>query len=389
SFALVGDRPSQIISALFQLELARTDLRELPDEKREAEVRRLTTQEATHSFDLGHGPLVRASLFQLKEQEHVLLLNMHHLISDGWSVEVLLRELAVLYPAYVQGQPSPLPDLSIQYADFAIWQRQWLETGVLESQLTYWKTQLEHAPALLQLPTDHPRPAPQTFRGSAKPFHLSPSLTQSLKTLSLQQGCTLFMTLLAAFQVLLLRYTGQEDIVVGTPIAGRGHRQVEDLIGFFVNTLVLRTSLSGNPSFRDLLNRVREVALDAYAYQDVPFEQLVEALQPIRDLSHNPLFQVFFVLQNTSRETMDIPGLSISSFVIERTTTQFDLTLDLTETADGLEGCLEYNTDLFEAATITRMADHLQTLLTSISNNSDQPISRLALLSESERYQQL
>jgi amino acid adenylation domain-containing protein len=389
SFTIVDGHPVQVIASTLQLKLAQIDLRGSFAEEQGAEVSGLIAREIAVPFDLRRGPLLRASLFQLEKQEHVLLLSMHHLISDGWSVGVFLYELAVLYQAYVQGKPSPLPDLSLQYADFAIWQRQRLETGMLDSQLVYWKKQLEGIPALLQLPTDHPRPTLQTFRGAAVSIHLPYLVTATLKTLAQQQEVTLFMTLLAAFQVLLFRYTGQEDIVVGTPIAGRTHRQTEELIGFFVNTLVLRTNLSGNPSFRDLLKRIREVALDAYAHQDVPFERLVEELQPKRDLSHNPLFQVLFVLQDASAEILDISELYVRSFPVEKATVQFDLTLELMETSEGVRGWLEYNTDLFEAATITRMADHLQTLLENIGQTPDLPIGELPLLTESKRRQLL
>ncbi len=389
SFLVVDGHPVQMIVPTLHLDLQRIDLSCLSKEEQRTEISQLMSQEAEQPFDVSRGPLVRARLLQLAQQEHVLLFCMHHLVADGWSIGVLLRELIALYHAYSQRLPSPLPELSIQYADFALWQRERLVAGILEKQLAYWRKQLADAPTLLQLPTDHPRPAIQTFHGATVSFTLSPQLTQALKTLSQQQGVTLFMTLLAAFQVLLFRYTGQEDIVIGTPIAGRTHRQTEDLIGFFVNTLVLRTDLSGNPSFRSLLKRVREVALDAYAHQDVPFERLVEELQPARDLSHNPLFQILFVLQNAPLRIAELPDLKVDPLRIARKTVQFDLTLDLTETPQGLEGCFEYRTDLFEAATMQRMGAHLHMLFESMCHNPDCEIGKIAFMSTNERRQLL
>ncbi|HET8841782.1 MAG TPA: amino acid adenylation domain-containing protein, partial [Ktedonobacteraceae bacterium] len=389
SFALVDGQPVQVIAAELQLPVRRIDLRILSEEERRREAHRLVSEEARYPFDPGQSPLLRASLLQLEEQEHIFLLSIHHLIFDGWSEGILIREMATLYEAYSQRQPGPLPELPIQYADFAIWQRQWSEEEVFAPQIAYWKKRLEGVPTVLQLPTDYPRPAIQSFRGAVVPFSLPYVRTQALKTLSQQQGVTLFMVLLSAFQVLLFRYSGQGDITVGTPIAGRNNRQIEELIGFFVNTLVLRTDLSGNPSFCELLQRVRETALEAYAHQDVPFERLVEELQPARDLSHNPFFQVLFALQNASPETGDFPEARVRSLKVDRTTAQFDLTLDLTETAEGLDGWLEYSTDLFEAATISRMVQQLQTLLDSINENPNQLLSELPFLSEAERHQLL
>ncbi len=378
SFALVGNRPAQIIAPDHQLEFARTDLQEICGDEREHYVHRLMNQEARYVFDLRQSPLIHVHLLRMAEQEHILLLNMHHLVSDGWSVGVLWHELTVLYHAFLHSQPSPLPPLAIQYADFARWQHERLAAGFLQPQLAYWKHQLIGAPTLLQLPTDHPRPTRQTFHGASVPVCVSAPLTDALKHLGQQQGVTLFMILLAAFQVLLSGYSGQQDLMVGTPIAGRTQRQTEDLIGFFVNTLVLRTDLSGDPRFSELLSRVRDVALEAYAHQEAPFERIVEEVLPRRDLSHNPLFQVMFALQNAPLKAADLPGLQVQPLVIESTIAQFDLTLDLSETPQGLVGCLEYNTDLFEAATITRMAGYLQALLATISNDPDQPISMLA-----------
>ena len=267
-----------------------------------------------------------------------------------------------LYGALVDGQPSPLAELPIQYADFAVWQREWLQGEVLESQLSYWKKQLEGTPAVLNLPTDHPRPAVQSHRGARQSIELSKELTEGLKALSRKEGVTLFMTLLAAFQTLLYRYTGQDDIVIGSPIANRNRAEIEGLIGSFVNTLVLRSNFSDNPTFKELLAGVREMTLGAYAHQDLPFEKLVEELQPERSLSHSPLFQVMFVLQNTPSASLTFEGLSTSPVRIEAETAKFDLTLSMHEEAEGFKGALEYSADLFEAGTITRIAGHFHTL---------------------------
>ncbi len=321
--------------------------------------------------------------------EHVLLVCMHHVVSDGWSMGVFVQELVVLYNAYSQGQPLPLAPLPIQYADFAIWQRQWLQGEVLESQLSYWQQQLKDAPALLSLPTDRPRPAVQTYHGTHQEFALSLELTSQLTKLSQEQGVTLFMTLLAAFDTLLYRYTGTEDILVGSPIANRDRSEIEGLIGFFVNTLVMRTNLVGNPSFSELLGRVREMAMEAYTHQDLPFEMLVEALQPERDLSHTPLFQIMFVLQNAPTSELELTGLTASLLPIKGTTSRFDLTLSMENTATGLVGWWEYNTDLFDASTIERMTGHFVTLLEGIIANAQQQISQFPLLTEVEQQQLL
>ncbi|WP_414574316.1 condensation domain-containing protein, partial [Nostoc sp. CCY 9925] len=294
--------------------------------EREAETMRLASEEAQRPFDLSQGPLLRATLLRLDEKENVLLLTMHHIVSDGWSTGVLVREIAVLYEAFSAGKLSPLPELPIQYTDFAYWQRQWLQGEVLETQLAYWKQQLAGAPQVLELPTDYNRPAVQTFQGASEPLVLPKALSEGLKTLSQQEGVTLFMTLLAAFKVLLHRYTKQDDIMVGTPIANRNRTETEGLIGFFVNTLVIRTELSDNPSFQKFLTQVREVALGAYAHQDLPFEKLVEELQPERNLSHTPLFQVMFVLQNAPIPPLKLSGLSLSPLKLNTTTAKFDLT---------------------------------------------------------------
>ena len=388
TFATVDGEPVQVIAPAKPLSLVSLDLRALPEDEREAEALRLATEEAQRPFDLAQGPLLRATLLRLGEEEHIALLTMHHIASDGWSMGVLIREVAALYQAFSTGEPSPLPELPIQYADFAVWQRQWLQGEVLEAQLAYWKQQLADIP-VLELPTDRPRPAIQTSRGAHQSLELSQTLTEALKALSRQEGVTLYMTLLAVFKALLHRYTGQDDIVVGSPIANRNRTEIEGLIGFFVNTLVLRTDLSGDPSFRELLGRVREVALGAYAHQDLPFEKLVEELQPERDMSHTPLFQVMFVFQNTPMEVLELPDLTLSPLEIETRIAQFDLALFMEDIEQGLIEVLEYNTDLFDAATIARLLGHFQALLESIVANPDQRLSDLPLLTEAERRQLL
>jgi amino acid adenylation domain-containing protein len=389
SFKTVEGQPVQVISPSILLSLPVIDLSELPEAYRETEIKQLQIAEAQQPFTLDTSPLLRVKLLRLGEEEHVALFTMHHIASDGWSMGMLMREVAALYQAFCNGQLSPLPELPIQYADFAAWQRQWLQGEVLESQLSYWRQQLDGAPAVLELPTDYTRPAVQTFRGATSSFQLSQELSVALQSLSQQEESTLFMTLLAAFKTLLFRYTGSEDIVVGSPIANRNRAEIEGLIGFFVNTLVLRTDTSDNSTFRELLRRVREVTLGAYAHQDLPFEQLVEELQPQRDLSHAPLFQVMFVLQNAPMSELELPGLTLSSLESNSGSAKFDLTLYLEETASGLRGTWEYNTDLFEAATIERMTAHLQTILEGIVANPEQHLSDLPLLTEAERQRLL
>jgi amino acid adenylation domain-containing protein len=368
--------------------LAIIDLRFLSAAEKEAETRRLATEERSRPFDLSSEPLLRVMLLQLDSSEHVLLLNLHHIICDGWSIGVLIRELGTLYTAFSNNQPSPLPELPIQYADFADWQREWLQGEVLETQLAYWKQQLDNLP-LLNLPTDRPRKATPTYRGATQFLELPKNLSEKLEALSQRQGVTLFMTLLAAFQTLLYRYTQQSDIVVGSAIANRNRYEIEGLIGFFVNSLVLRTNLSGNPTFLELLARVREVALGAYAHQDLPFEKLVEELHPERNLSHHPLFQVAFSLQNTPIEALELPGLTLSQRDFDTPSAKFDLEFHMWQSLDGLRGQVIYSTDLFDDTTITRMLGHFQTLLESIVANPEQHLCELPLLTESDRHQLL
>jgi amino acid adenylation domain-containing protein len=391
NFVTVDGRPVQVIAPAgaeaFTIQVI--DLSDLPEPGRAAEAQRLGAEWMRQPFDMARGPMLRFALLRLDPEEHIGLLSMHHVVSDAWSIVVLIRELAALYAAFVAGAPAVLPDLPIQYADFAAWQRGWLQGETLESQLAYWKEQMRGSPALLDLPTDRPRSPVQTFRGATHWFSLPRALSDGLAALSRQEGATLFMTLLAAFQTLLYRYSGQEDICVGTPIANRTRAELEPLIGFFVNTLVMRTDLSGDPSFRAILKRVREVALGAYAHQDLPFEMLVEAVQPERNLNHGPLFQVMFAFDNAPRGTMSLPGLTLAPIEAESGIARFDLTLLMTEEAGGLAGSVQYNTDLFDAATIERLLGHLQTLLEGIVADPKQPIAGLPLLTAAERRQLL
>ncbi|HST62575.1 MAG TPA: condensation domain-containing protein, partial [Longimicrobium sp.] len=312
----------------------------------------------------------------------------HHIVSDGWSRGVLSREFSALYAAYREGGESPLPELAVQYADYAVWQREQLEGETLDRQLAYWRERLSGAPELLELPTDRPRPGVQTYQGATVPVELSLELLEQLQALGRSEGATLYMTLLSAFEVLLSKYGGGEDIVVGSPIAGRPRREVEELIGFFVNTLVLRADLSGDPSFRETLRRVREGTLGAYEHQEVPFEKLVAELQPERSLSHSPLFQVSFTVQTAgSGGGSPLPGLSVSGVDAAMEIAKFDLSLTLVATPRGLWGGLNYNTDLFERDTIERMLGHLARVLEQVAADADVRLSHLALAGPEERGQ--
>jgi amino acid adenylation domain-containing protein/non-ribosomal peptide synthase protein (TIGR01720 family) len=387
TFPAVEGIAVQAIAAAQPLTLSSADLSKLPTTEREEIVERLVSAEAQQPFSLTEGPLLRVELRQLAEEEHVLILTIHHIVSDAWSMEVFERELSEVYKAFSNGQPSPLPELPIQYADYAVWQRHWLEGESLQLQLSYWKQHLAGAPEVLQLPTDHPRPAIQTFRGRTQSFVFPQHVCEALKQLSQRGGSTLFMILLATFKALLHRYTGQDSIVVGTPIAGRNRSETESLMGFFVNTLPLHTDLSGNPSMRELLERVRETALGAYAHQDLPFERLVEELQPERNLNRNPLFQVVFVFDNASPVVLDLPGLTIDRLETKSETAKFDLTLFMLKSEQELSGRFEYNSDLFDEGTIARMAGHLQNLLTGILAHPDQSLASLPLLTPDEQQE--
>ncbi|WP_316203134.1 MULTISPECIES: condensation domain-containing protein, partial [unclassified Bradyrhizobium] len=384
-FAVVEGRPVQVIDPPGRFALQVEDLSELGGTEQASRLRARVGALARGRFELERGPLFRAHLLRLSGEEHVAVVVMHHIVSDGWSMGVLTREVGALYAAFVEDKPSPLPKLAVQYADYGLWQRGWLQGEALDRQVAYWKERLSGAPAALELPTDRPRPAVQSYHGASYSFTLPTGLTASLHELARREGATLFMVLLGAYQLLLSRYSGQDDIVVGSPIAGRTHRELEGLIGFFVNTLALRTDLGGQPSFRELLGRVRETALGAYAHQDVPFEKLVVELNPVRDLSRQPLFQVLFALQNMPAETLELPGLALRRGDGEQATAKFDLSLYVHEREGRLEGRFEYATDLFEAATIERLSGHFGTLLEGIVAAPDARIGELALLSEAER----
>ncbi|HEY0022714.1 MAG TPA: amino acid adenylation domain-containing protein [Longimicrobium sp.] len=387
-FTEADGSPVQVIAPFAGFALPVEDLSGLSEADREAAARRRVGEEAARPFDLSAGPLFRAGLLRLGSEDHVLLVSMHHIVSDGWSLGILLREMSALYAAYREGRESPLPELAVQYADFAAWQHEQLAGGVLERQLAYWRERLAGAPELLELPTDHPRPAVQTYRGATVPVELSPELLERLQALGRSEGATLYMTLLSAFQVLLSKYSGSTDVVVGSSIAGRTRKEVEELIGFFVNSLVLRTDLSGDPTFRETLRRVREVTLGAFANQEVPFEKLVAELQPERSLSHSPLFQVIFELQKAAGgQGGGLPGLNMQAAGAENASAQFDLSLELAATPQGLRGGLNYSTDLLERATAERMIGHLARVLEQVAADPDVRLSRLALAGVEERAQ--
>jgi amino acid adenylation domain-containing protein len=388
TFSDSAGAPQQVIAPEVKLTLPVFDLGSLPASEREAEASRRAAEEAQRPFDLSIGPLMRARLVRLAEHQHILLLTMHHIISDGWSMRVLVKEVAALYEAFAADKPSPLPQPSIQYADYAAWQREWLRGALLEKQIDYWKRRLDGA-ATLELPADRPRPPVQTYAGARYDFELPEGLSRRLKALGQRTGATLFMTLMAAFQTLLHRYTGQEDICVGTPIAGRTRLDTESLIGFFVNTLVLRTTVSRTSTFQQVLARVREATLEANAHQDLPFDRLVEILQPAREMSRTPFVQVLFALQDAVLEKVQLSELKLSPVKAEKTTAKVDLTLLMEETANGLKASFEFNTDLFDAATIERMAGHFRQLLEAASNDPEARVSQLPLMTAVELHQLL
>ena len=354
---------------------------------RDRETKRILREEAERPFDLTRPPLFRVWLLRLSENEHVLLLVLHHIVSDAWSFGVLFKELAATYEAFAAGRPSPLPELPIQYADFAVWQRDWLSGEVLDRQLAFWRKRLAGASGVLELPTDRPRPARQSYRGAHRRFTFSRATNDGLNQLARSEGATLFMVSFAAFNILLARYTGEQDIIVGSPIANRSRPELESLVGFFVNTLPLRTDLSGDPTFRELLRRVREVALEAYSHQDLPFEKIVQDLRPERKLGRNPLFQVMLILQNTPRSPLKLPGLTLEPLEMDIGSTIFDITASLAEESDGLSCSIEYSRDLFDPATIGRMGNHFRILLEGIVASPETRISALPLLTETERRQ--
>ncbi len=386
SFPVEAGQPVQRIAASgdLRLELQPVDLSDAPEEAREEWVHKLVQEEAGHPFDLENGALLRCGLLRLGEREHLLLVTFHHIVSDGWSMGVLLRELGALYPAFLRGEPSPLPELRSQYADFARWQRSRLQGEVLEQLLSHWKDALAGAPTLLELPTDRPRPAVQSYRGALAGLTLAPGLPAALRELCRKAGVTPFMLLLASWAVVLGRYAGQEDVLLGSTIAGRNRREIEDLIGFFVNTLVLRTNLAGSQSFAHLLGCVRETALDAFAHQDLPFELLVEELTVERNLAHSPLIQAMLTFQNTPAAELRLADLTFSPVERQATTAKFDLGLGFRQTAEGFAGSLEYATDLFDPSTAERLLGHLTQVLTHAAASPACPLSELRFLSAAE-----
>jgi amino acid adenylation domain-containing protein len=383
TFQTIKSAPMQIVAEASSLPLPEIDLSELEVGEREPLLLKLVRQESAQAFDLTRGPLLRLKLIKLAAEEHVVLLTMHHIISDGWSMGIFVREVAALYRAYYEGRESPLPELEVQYADFALWQKSWLHGDLLALQLHYWNEQLRGA-TLLELPTDRPRPALPTYRGGRHVFNVDSQLSTQLHALSRREGATLFMTLLAAFQVLLSRYSGQADIIVGTDIANRNRHEIEPLIGFFVNQLVLRTEVKGEESFRGLLARVRELCLGAYAHQDVPFEKLVEEVQPERDLNRAPLFQVKLILQNAPGGQLELPELTLSRIGGEDPVAQFDLLLSMTESDQGLSGLWSYSSDLFDRSTIVRLTRHLVQLLSAAVTDIERPVEELPLMTTAE-----
>jgi Condensation domain len=363
------------------------DLRSLTHEERQEAVARVASEEAGAGFDLSRGPLLRMKVLKLGEEEHVLFYTTHHIVSDGWSMEVMMREVSVLYEAMSEGKESPLPELEIQYADYAYWQRHYLREEVLEERLLFWKKQLAGKLSIVDLVPDYPRPLVPSYRGAAKSILLAAGLGESLKTLSRREGVTLFMVLLAAFKTLLYRCTAQEDIIVGVPAANRNRAEIEPLIGFFVNMLPMRTDLSGNPRFNELLKRVKEAALGAYAHQDLPFEKLVEEIQPGRGMGEMPLFNITFDLQKAQREDVWLNGLKVSPVAGKHESARLELSLLVTESADELSAGWVYNTDLFKEETIVRMHGHFETLLSSIAARPDAMLDELEVLGETERAQ--
>ena len=380
TFGMVGGEPIQVIAPSLRLALRLIDLHDLRQAEREARARQWVEDEARFSFDLAQGPLIRSAVLRLGPEDHILLINMHHIVSDGWSVGVLYRELSALYVAFAEGKPSPLPELAVQYKDFAVWQREWLQGEVLENQLSYWRKQLATATGVLELPADYLRAPIQTYRGAIESRVLSTRVSEGLRVLSGNESVTLFMTLLAAFQTLLHRYAGQDDILVGTPIAGRLRVELEGLIGFFLNSLVLRTDLSGNPTFRELLARVRQITLGAYTHQDLPFEKLLEDFRPERDLSRTPLFQVYFNMMMSSTDRLQFPGVTVQSISGLEPASKFDLTFYVSERARKVHLNLVYNVDLFKPSRMAEMLRQFVHLLSQVVKNPDERIESFSLV---------
>jgi surfactin family lipopeptide synthetase A len=389
TFVVENGRPVQKIAPTLKLMLPVTEIQAAPESTQTAEIDKLALEDAQQPFDLANGPLLRAMLLRAGPTEHVLVLTMHHIISDGWSLGLFLQEMMPLYQAAVQQESAALPTLPVQYADFAHWQQKWLQSEAARQQLAYWRQQLAGEVPVLELPADHPRPSQQTFRGATQTFTLPVETLNALKTLSQQEGATVFTVLLTVFKTLLYRYTGQDDLIVGTPVATRQHPEIQRLIGYFVNPLVLRTDCSGNPTFRALLRRVRTVMTATQTHQDFPFERLVAELHPDRKAGRQPLIQVMFVSQNAPTQTWQLPDVTVTPTRIHNGTAKLDLALEIGEIPEGLNGVFEYNTDLFEAATVERMSSHFQRLVESIVADPDQHIADLPLLAETERRQLL
>ena len=389
SFGAEGGMPVQIIAPSAILALPRVDLTALGERRQMAAVQSLITGECQRSFDLNRSPLLRVTLVRLGEDDHVLVVMMHHIIGDVWSVRVLMRELATLCESFATGGTSPLPELPIQYADYAVWQQDELQGETVKRQAEYWRSQLTGMPEELAMPNDHLRPAVQSIWGAKRFLSIDQNVADALRDLGKEESASLFMVLLAAWKAFLARVTGQDDLVIGAPVANRNRSELEGMIGFFVNSLVLRTDLSGDPPFREALRRQREVVLGAFSNQEFPFERLVEMFQPERDMSRNPLFQTDFILQNTPRSAYRVTGLSFESLPVENGTAQLDMTLDLWEEEDGIGGWLEYDIDLFEASTISRIVASYLSLLEEIVADPDRPLSSFSLLSPPQRQQLL
>jgi len=386
-FETRSGRPVQVVRPWRRSVLPVIDLSALGEASRETELARLGRLETERPFDLGVGPLVRTTLVRLAPGEHGVLVTMHHIVSDAWSLGIFVSELAALYRAAVAGEPSPLAELPIQYPDFAVWQRGWLTGEVLDEQLEYWRERLAGADGVLDLPTDRPRPPVQSYRGSTLGMRLGAEVADGLRKLAHRKGATLFMVSMAGFQALLARHSGQGDLVVGSTIANRQREEIQGLIGFFVNTLALRTDLSDDPSFDTLVERVRDASLGAYDHQDLPFEKLVEEVQPQRDLSRSPVFQVVLQLQNVPAEALELPGLTLRPILADSQTAKFDLILNLTELEDGIHGLWRYKSDLFDRTTVRRMADHLETLLAAVAADPGLAVSEAPLLAPGEAHQ--
>lgn len=386
TITLVDEQPVQVVAATPVLTPRLIDLSAFPQDEQDRLIEEAVADESSAPFDLTRGPLVRVTLLRLAETDQVLILNMHHIVSDGWSLGILMQELNALYPALCAGRACPLAPLALQYADYAYWQRQWLQGSVLENHLTFWRQQLAGAPTTLDLPADHRRPDLQSYQGQSLFFQLPLPLRTALYRLSQAEGVTLFMTLLAAFEVLLGCCSGQEDFLIGTPVANRVHEETEGLIGCFINTLVLRGNLRGSPSFRTLVQRVRETCLQAYAHQELPFEQLVEALQPERHANYNPLFQVMFILQNAGETALQLPGLRVEAVAEHAGSAKFDLTLSLSESERAFEGVLEYNSELFERSTIERLERHFLSILQAMVTAPDRRVTEISFLTPQEQH---